>query len=103
MTDALVNGRTSSCSVQEKLSTTRFVRHADSHLSVRLQETCGRCILRPCVDVCPAGVYSWCEDSGLSVAYENCLECGSCKIVCEFDNIEWNYPPGGFGVDYRWG
>jgi len=54
------------------------------------------------VTVCPAGGYSYREDEGLSVAYENCLECGSCKIVCEFDNIDWSYPPGGFGVVYRW-
>ena len=103
MTNAVVHGQTPSCSVQEMLSRTRFATHPDSHLRVRDQETCRGCILRPCVGVCPAGVYSYCEDGGLSVAYENCLECGSCKIVCEFDNIEWNYPPGGFGVDYMWG
>ncbi len=103
MIDALVNGQTSSRLVQEKLSTTMFIRHVDSHLRVRDQEICRSCVLRPCVNVCPAGVYSYCEDGGLSVAYENCLECGSCKIVCEFDNIDWSYPAGGFGVDYMWG
>jgi len=103
MTDTLVSEQRCSCSLEEKLSTTKFMTHADSHLKVRDQETCRACILRPCVNVCPAGVYSYCEEAGLSVAYENCLECGSCKIVCEFDNIDWNYPPGGFGVDYMWG
>ena len=103
MNDALSVEQTSSRSLQEKLSTTRFITHPDSHLRVRDQETCRDCILRPCVTVCPAGGYSYREDEGLSVAYENCLECGSCKIVCEFDNIDWSYPLGGFGVVYRWG
>ena len=90
-------------SVQDKLSATRFRKHPESHVTVRDQEVCRGCVLRPCVDICPGAVYSYSENPGLSVAHETCLECGSCKIVCEFENIDWNYPPGGFGVDYRCG
>ncbi|HIJ66133.1 MAG TPA: 4Fe-4S dicluster domain-containing protein [Candidatus Hydrogenedentes bacterium] len=97
------NAHASASLIEDKLSKVQFINHADSHLAVRDQQTCRRCVLRPCVDVCPGAVYDYSNEEGLSVAYENCLECGSCKIVCEFDNIEWNYPPGGFGVDYQWG
>ena len=90
-------------SVEEKLFTTKIVKYAESHLKVRDQDKCRRCVLRPCIHVCPAGTYSYDEDRGLSIAYENCLECGSCRVVCEFDNIDWSYPPGGFGVDFKWG
>ncbi|WP_243678951.1 4Fe-4S dicluster domain-containing protein [Vulcanisaeta distributa] len=32
-----------------------------------------------------------------------CLECGTCRVVCPENNIEWNYPKSGFGVQYRFG
>ncbi len=86
--------------VEEKLHTTHIASDSDSHLAVRDQGTCRACILRPCVNVCPAGVYDYSEAEELSVAHENCLECGSCRIVCEFENIDWSYPSGGFGVAY---
>ncbi len=35
---------------------------------------------------------------------ENCLECGTCRVVCLYDNFEWEYPRGGFGgVAYKFG
>ena len=43
------------------------------------------------------------EEEALEVAYENCLECGDCQIVCPYDNIDWSYPRGGFGVAYKYG
>ncbi|MBU1208420.1 MAG: hypothetical protein KKH04_16085 [Proteobacteria bacterium] len=30
----------------------------------------------------------------ISVAYEGCLECGSCRIGCPHLNIEWRFPRG---------
>jgi ferredoxin like protein len=37
-------------------------------------------------------------------SYEGCVECGSCRIVCnELDNVGWTYPTGGFGIHYRYG
>ncbi|MFC1734936.1 ferredoxin family protein [Candidatus Hydrogenedentota bacterium] len=103
MTNAVADGQASDSLLQAKLSTTKFIKNGGPHLAVRDQGTCHSCILRPCENVCPAGTYCYAEDEGLAVAHENCLECGSCKIVCEFDNIDWNYPPGGHGVDYHQG
>jgi Fe-S-cluster-containing hydrogenase component 2 len=33
----------------------------------------------------------------ISVAYEGCLECGSCRIACPHLNIEWRFPTGDAG------
>lgn len=75
-----------------------------SHLKVKDTQACRRCIRKPCIARCCAEVYRWREeDEVLEVAYENCLECGVCKIVCPYDNIDWSYPRGGFGVVYKYG
>jgi ferredoxin like protein len=75
-----------------------------SHLKVKDVEVCRRCEGKPCIARCCAEVYRWNEeDRRLEIAYENCLECGVCKIVCPYDNIDWSYPRGGFGVCYKYG
>ena len=47
-----------------------------------------------CLYICPANVYR-ADDNRISVAYEGCLECGSCRIACPHLNIEWRFPTGG--------
>ena len=43
-------------------------------------------------------------DGRVLFSYEGCVECGTCRIVCnEFDNVEWTYPRGGYGIQYRFG
>ena len=74
------------------------------HLIIKDAEECRRCEEKPCICRCPAEVYRWVEEEeALEVAYENCLECGACQIVCPYDNIDWSYPRGGFGVAYKYG
>ena len=74
------------------------------HLVITDQQVCRDCEERPCIPRCPAEVYRWEEsEEALEVAYENCLECGACRIVCPYENIDWSYPRGGFGVAYKYG
>jgi len=62
------------------------------------------CRDKPCTTVCPAKVYEWDErQSKILVAYENCVECGACRMLCPFDNIRCDWPKGGFGVKYKFG
>ncbi len=68
-----------------------------SHLRVKELETCRQCADRPCILICPAAVYAWQNDT-LTIQYAGCLECAACRFVCPHDNIDWNYPRGGFGV-----
>jgi len=54
--------------------------------------------------VCPAGTYRWDEDErAIRVSFENCLECGACRLACPHANISWRYPMGGLGICYRYG
>lgn len=52
--------------------------------------------------VCPANVYSLNDKGEAMVAYENCLECGTCRVAAP-DEVTWEYPQGGFGVTFRFG
>jgi ferredoxin like protein len=73
----------------------------EPHILVN-RETCQVCIHRACTFTCPAGCYQWNESSKrIDFAYESCLECGACLIVCDKKALTWNYPRGGFGIRYR--
>ena len=68
------------------------------------QEVCQECEIKPCLAICPAGLYSISEETGeILIEYAGCLECGSCRVACPSGALEWNYPRGGFGVQYRYG
>jgi ferredoxin like protein len=89
--------------IDDKLALVRFKVDEESHLVILSKENCLLCERKQCTIVCPAEVYIW-EENTITVNYEGCLECGSCRIVCnEFNNIEWQYPRGGYGVQYAYG
>lgn len=80
---------------------TQFIIDEQSHIIVD-KEICRSCDHRACVLSCPANCYTWNEETGLlSVVYETCLECGACYVVCDKGALDWSYPRGGFGVNYR--
>jgi len=88
--------------VEEKLLKTRFVIDPGRpHITVDAS-LCLSCRDEPCVYVCPAQCYQK-EREQLVFNWENCVECGSCRIVCPAGAITWDYPRGGFGVCYRFG
>lgn len=86
----------------DKLYTVKYKTDTQSHLQAKDVEVCRSCKDKPCIPRCCAEVYSW-EDDHLHIAFENCLECGVCKVICPYDNIDWSYPRGGFGVVYKFG
>lgn len=61
---------------------------------------CETCAVKPCVSGCPAGCFTI-ESEKLHFQYEDCIECGTCKIVCPYGAVDWNYPRGTFGVVFR--
>ncbi|MGI5825433.1 MAG: ferredoxin family protein [Bacillota bacterium] len=85
--------------IQNKINTILFKTDRESHIKID-QNMCQNCAEKPCLTVCPAGMFSLSGD-GREVIYshEGCLECGTCYVVCK--HLEWNYPKGGFGVVYR--
>ena len=98
----LVSQRKANAGLVDLLYKVKYKTDDESHLAIKDQATCADCEDKPCVPRCPAEVYEW-EHDKLLVAYENCLECGVCKIVCPYDNIDWEYPRGGFGVVWKFG
>ncbi|MCL5046645.1 MAG: 4Fe-4S dicluster domain-containing protein [Actinobacteria bacterium] len=87
--------------LREKLALVRFNVDGESHLKILDDNIClNLCEDKPCSGVCPAGVYEW-LGTRMAIGYEGCLECGSCRVVCPFGNIDWRWPRGGFGLSYK--
>ena len=87
--------------INEKLASLKYNKANESHLTAD-NDVCMRCKEKPCTYICPANVYEWCDDKCImKIRYENCLECGACKIACEKDNIVWKYPDSEYGVKFK--
>jgi len=87
--------------IEERLATIRFICNNNSHLSVDI-EKCKTCETKECLNVCPADVYT--EENGtINIDFENCLECGTCRICCPKGAIKWEYPKDSSGVTYKFG
>ncbi|MEC9489220.1 MAG: 4Fe-4S dicluster domain-containing protein [Halanaerobium sp.] len=75
----------------------------ESHISIMKPDTClDACENKPCTYYCPTRVYWW-EDNMIQVDYTRCIECNACPYGCPHDNIAWEWPPGGYGVNYKMG
>ena len=86
-------------SLDDKLFTVRRKPLKTSHISLD-GHLCKECLNRICTYICPAEVYVWDEaKKKIDVRYENCLECGACRVACEA--IEWANPAWGTGIAYK--
>lgn len=59
--------------------------------------------LKAAVRGCPAGLYSVNEKGEFALTIDGCLECGTCRIACGTEVLDWSYPEGGAGVQFRFG
>ena len=60
--------------------------------------------LKALTRICPAGCYALDENGRVQVAADGCMECGTCRIVCQATGeIEWSYPRGGYGILFKFG
>ena len=80
-----------------------YVDEDQAHLKIKNHDECKKCVGNGCLYFCPVGVYTMDAEGKILVGYQSCIECGSCRIRCERDNIEWKNPRGGFGVAYKFG
>ena len=87
--------------VEEKLALNKFEIDRDVHITVD-ESKCCKCNTAACVYACPADCYAL-RDQHITFSYEGCLECGSCRIVCDQGAINWVNPRGGFGISYQFG
>jgi len=89
-------------SLDDKLFLNEFKVDSKSHLKINDISLCRKCAGKPCLFVCPVGNYQM-DDGVVSLSWEGCLECGTCRIACPHGAIDWNYPRGGFGIKYKYG
>lgn len=92
----------SSIKLEDKLATNKFYIDREVHITIN-EDKCKECSFYTCLSICPAKCYKQSSDGGIIFSYEGCLECGSCRIVCEKGAINWTLPRGGFGICYEYG
>ncbi|MDD5773158.1 MAG: 4Fe-4S dicluster domain-containing protein [bacterium] len=91
-------------SLEDKIYLTKINADKEPHLKIIDRQECLKCENRECTYACPVTTYTWEETKReIHVAFENCFECGTCKIACPHDNIDWKYPHGGSGVSFKYG
>ncbi len=92
--------------IEDRLYLTQRKVDSQSHIEVN-QEEFRKAMQQPggsrLIKVCPAKVYNLDEATGnCLVAYENCVECGTCQVACRRE-AKWDNPNPGFGIVWRFG
>lgn len=86
----------------EKVALDLFHVDKDAHIKVD-KEKCLKCPHKLCTYVCPVENYKLSEDGkSVTFSWEGCLECGTCRIICDQGALTWDYPRGGYGITYRY-
>ncbi len=88
--------------IKAKLGLDTIKADTQKHISIN-REICKDCAKRYCLYVCPAQTYTLNKENEIELDTDGCLECGACKIACLRNAVDWNYPRGGFGVQYKYG
>lgn len=86
--------------VSVRLKHSRYKLSGVAHIKVDYDK-CRKCPHRACLTACPAQCYLPHEENGTAFNYENCLECGTCYVICDQGALEWEFPKGGYGISYR--
>jgi len=90
--------------VDDMLAALKYYVDEDfAHLWIKDSTLCAQCQGQPCLYFCPVGVYQLDRQGQVMVGYQACVECGSCRVGCPFNNIGWALPRGGYGVAYKFG
>ena len=92
--------------IDEKLALTKFTTDQNyAHITINPEICKLKCKTFECVYGCPADCYKFTEgedaEGPVVLDYVACLECGSCRMVCPHGSVDWHYPKGGFGVEFK--
>ncbi|AVA24141.1 MULTISPECIES: ferredoxin family protein [unclassified Rhizobium] len=90
--------------VEDKLFQNRYlVDPGRPHIKVRPHEHPSANLLA-LTRICPAKCYELNDKGQVEIAADGCMECGTCRVLCEASGeVMWNYPRGGFGVLFKFG
>lgn len=87
--------------IDDKLALNLFHVDIEPHIKID-QEICRKCPHKACTYLCPVENYTLDADTNKVVlSWEGCLECGTCRIICDQGALTWDYPKGGYGISYR--
>jgi ferredoxin-like protein FixX len=93
----------STVNIDVKLGVNRF-RVDETHPHIILVANPDREQFRKLINACPSGLYRQDDAGNIHFDYAGCLECGTCRVLCEGTLLEkWEYPLGTFGVEFRFG
>ncbi len=89
--------------IKNKLGKVTYVTDAEhnSHITID-PNICRDCPHHMCIYGCPTRCYNL-IDGEIKFQYEDCVECGTCFIMCDQGSVSWTNPRGSFGVKYRIG
>lgn len=88
-------------SIDAKLGLNVFKLDEEPHIVIDRQTCREVCTKKVCLTVCPADLYELSDEGDVVVNWEGCLECGTCYLCCDARALDWHYPRGGMGVQYR--
>ena len=88
--------------LKAKLGLNVFKEDVEFHIKIRPGRE-NDPALKKAVQICPAGLYVLEDDGSVSLTTDGCLECGTCRLACGPDVLDWHYPGGGTGVQFRFG
>lgn len=80
-----------------------YVDEEEAHIRIVSQDVCKDCTSKGCLYFCPVSAYREEPDGTIQLAAQSCIECGSCRVMCPNQNVNWHYPRGGFGIAYKFG
>lgn len=91
--------------VEEKLFQNRYkVDAGRPHIQITDQNVCQvQCKTKACTFCCPASCYTKEGDGNITLITDGCLECGTCRVICSEENVQWDYPRGGYGILFKFG
>ncbi len=89
--------------IKARLGTSKYVTDAHEYAHITVDpDVCETCPHTMCVNACPAKCFEF-QNGRMQFTYEDCVECGTCDIVCTPGSVKWNHPRASFGVNYRYG
>jgi ferredoxin like protein len=92
--------------IEDRLFQNRYrVDAGRPHIKIKDPAVCTNdCGTQSCTFVCPASCYTAEGNGNVTLITDGCLECGSCRIICnEHFNVDWEYPRGGHGILFKFG
>jgi len=87
--------------VEQRLNLNSFASDKETHITIN-QERCTEQDARILLRICPAACFTM-KSGEVVFSRLGCLECGACRAATSPGAIEWNFPKGGFGIQYRYG